>query len=104
MSNHYTQYLIDNDAEDHEPGLTNHVRDPFMSRHFVDWVSDRVDDANPIDLTPATPAPNIVDVEFTDGFTRRQERILVRVANECGYRLRQIDERRDKLTFSLTEN
>jgi hypothetical protein len=105
MSNHYLQWLDDNDALDHEPGLNDHVRDPFMARHFVDWLADSdagPDGATPIDLE-ACYAPSTVTVETTDDLTRREERIIMRVANKCGYKLRRVDDRRGWLLFRLDD-
>jgi hypothetical protein len=104
MSNHYTQVLIDVNAEDHTVGLHQHVKDPFLPRHFIDFVADRMDEANPIDLDPDQgPAQDLVYVEHTDDLDRDRERVLMRVAATTGYEFREYDPDRQQFTFSLNE-
>lgn len=101
MSNHYTQYLIDNDAEDHTVTGQPHINDPFLPRHFVDWVTDKVSGASAVDVDK--DAPDVAYIEYNEHLTRERERVLFRVANECGYHLTQTDEDRETFTFALLD-
>lgn len=98
MPNAYREYLKDRDAQDHVVGLESHGYDPFLPRHFADWVYRYVTEASLVDVDETTP--DFVTVEYTPALTRRDERVMVRVANKCGYHLVTVDEARREMKFA----
>jgi len=99
----YIDYLAEKDREEHTVSHRPHIHDPFLPRHFVDWLYGRVPGAEVIDIDPGEKTPTLLHVEIGSELTRGRLMTVLRVANDCKYDLYRISDATE-LTFVLNEH